>query len=72
MTDYPVDNAQSLPTGGHSTPYVGTPGNHPGGSDGNNTISTPGTTSGAGPALTISTPKNSPTTPTSAMNGGMV
>jgi len=69
MTPYTIDNGESLPTGGHNTPYIETsPSPKQGGSYPETTISTPGSAGAASPSLTISTPKTGPsTTPLSAL-----
>ena len=73
MTPYTIDNGESLPIVDHNTPYIETsPSPKQGGSYPETTISVPGSAGGANPSLTISTPQTSVSTPTSAMNGGMV
>jgi hypothetical protein len=63
MTDYPVDNAQSLPAGSEPTPYIGTPGKAPMSSM-DLTISTPGRATTPSSSDTVSGPsKGTATTP---------
>jgi len=72
MTDYPVDNAQSIGAVSINTPTVGTAGRatSPNMSD---TVNAPGTATTPNSSQTVSAPKaGSSNTPTSAMQGGMV
>ena len=55
MTDYPVDNAESHTTGGHSTPYIATPGKAPSATT-DTTISAPGSATTPNPSLVVSAP----------------
>jgi len=72
MTDYPVDNAQSISAVSDNTPYLGTPGRATSPNMGD-TVSVPHAATTPNSSLTISVPRaSSSNTPTSSMQGGMV
>lgn len=66
MTDYPVDNAQSIGAASDNTPVVGTPGK-PTSPNMGGTVMAPGVATTPNPSLTISAPvraaTNTPMTP---------